>query len=125
MRLWLLRATPLLAAVLGIWPPLSFATPMLGNKIDPVIRVGSQQHQNGPEAPSLSTAYILSTPSVKPSTMQRRGGIHAQELSSGFLLRYHAFTVSILETSPEDKTCRQEKSETTFLFPSLAQDPEY
>lgn len=125
MRHWLLRAAPLLAALLGIWAPLSFATPRLRSSIDPAIPIVSQQQQqqqqSGPQALSLSPAYRRSSPSVTPTAIGKRDGIHIQELSSSFLLHYHVFTVSILYRSPRHKTSLQETSEATcsFVFPYI------
>lgn len=99
MRHWLLRATPLLAAVLGIWTSLSFATATIRNRVDPVNRIDFQRQQSRPQALSLSLAYRRSSRSVIPSAIGKRDGIHIQDLDSSYLLHYHVFTVGIPERS--------------------------
>ncbi|CAF9940028.1 hypothetical protein IMSHALPRED_001725 [Imshaugia aleurites] len=62
MRHWFLHVTPLLAALLGVWTPLSFARQTLRNRIDPVVGIVSQQQQqSGPQTfdPNWTTASWL------------------------------------------------------------------
>ena len=96
MRHWFLHVTPLLAALLGVWTPLSFATQTLRNRIDPVVGIVSQpQQQSGPQALSPFPTYRRASPSVFPGTIGKRDGIFIQELASNYLLHYSVFNASI------------------------------
>lgn len=83
----------MLAALLGIWTPLSFATAKPLNKVDPTTFIIShQQQQSGTQAFPLLPAYHRhSSPSINPSAIGKRDGIHVQELSSNFILHYQIF----------------------------------
>lgn len=116
MRHSLLCATPLLAAVLGVWTRLSFATPTLHNGIDPVVRIVSQQQQQqrGAQALCLSPAYRRLSPSVRTSAIAKRDGIYVQHLSRNIRLHYYILTVCI----PQEIPLGQDREAIcSFLFP--------
>ena len=126
MHHWLLRSSSLLAAVLSIWAALSFATPMLRDRIHPVVHIVSQQPQSGPQTLSLPPAYRYSSPSVTAKAIGKRDGIYVQELNSNYLVHYHVFTVSVTGDSlPSSQATSFKKTEATrpFFLPSHMTDP--
>ena len=67
MHHWLLRATPLPAAILGLWTTLVSATSTLHNGIEPVVgTVPLQQQQSGP--PILLSTDVFLSPSFQFSS---------------------------------------------------------
>ena len=116
MRHWLLRAILLQGVILGISNSLFSTTLDHLNRIDPVVRIVSQEQKRGPQALSLPPASRLSSLSRIPNAIGRRDGIHIQELGSDLRVHYHLFTVSKPKRSLWDKTSLTEKSGSICLL---------
>ena len=106
MRHWLLRANLLLGVILGISIPLFSTAVNLLNRIDPIAPIVSQEQKSRPQPLSLPPASRLSSLSKIPHAIERRGGIHIQELGPDLRLQYHVFRVS----SPQEIAMGQDLS---------------
>ena len=92
---WLLRATPLLAALLDTWTPLSFAISTLHTAIVPAVRaVLQQQQESGPQAASNPPAHGGLSPSDVLILTGKRDGTRIQCLGLTLIFHYCVFTLS-------------------------------